>query len=271
MSRAAEALDLTQSALSRQLATLESHLGKPLFVRTGRGVQLTEVGIALQAQIADHYRSIDAAMEALQEREGVFEGTLRVASVHTLSYYFLGDLVSKFMVEHQRVNLSLMGRSSPEVLQLVESGKVDVGFLYDSAVASADVVIMPMFDDEMCLIVREDCTTGQSEDISRRTLRLVAFPAHYALRRMLHSSDLHVDVVAEAETIDAMLQLVSSGVGDCILPSRIPDRLLADYKLRKVGILAPLLRRRIVAITRSGRPASALVQRLLDDVLSALS
>ena len=44
LSRAAEDLDQTQSGLSRQLAALEAHVGKPLFNRTGRGVELTEAG-----------------------------------------------------------------------------------------------------------------------------------------------------------------------------------------------------------------------------------
>ena len=44
LSKAAEALDLTQSGLSRQVASLEAYLGKPLFVRTGRGIELTEAG-----------------------------------------------------------------------------------------------------------------------------------------------------------------------------------------------------------------------------------
>ena len=70
--------------------------------------------------------------------------------------------------------------------------------------------------------------------------------------------------MAEAETIDAMLKLVSSGVGACILPSRIPEKLLADYELRKVAIASPVLRRRVVAITPAQRQPLPLVGELLD-------
>ncbi|KAG0905657.1 hypothetical protein G6F31_021910 [Rhizopus arrhizus] len=69
--------------------------------------------------------------------------------------------------------------------------------------------------------------------------------------------------MAEAETIDAMLKLVSSGVGACILPSRIPEKLLTDYGLRKVGIRRPVLRRRVVASTPAQRQPLPLVAELL--------
>lgn len=53
-------------------------------------------------------------------------------------------------------------------------------------------------------------------------------------------------------------------MGACILPSRIPDKLLADYGLRKVVIRQPVLRRRVVAITLAQRPPLPLVRELLD-------
>lgn len=264
LSRAAEDLDQTQSGLSRQLAALEAHVGKPLFVRTGRGVELTEAGARLLDGILPAYRSIDQTLEAVRQREGVTQGSVRLATVHTLSYYFMAEVVAQFVSSREHVNLSVMGRSSPEVVALVESGKADIGFVYDAAVASDALASTPLFDDDMCLIVRHGVAVEDGADLAAMTLRLVGFPPHYALRKMIHSASLQPEFVAEAETIDAMLKLVSSGVGACILPSRIPDKLLADYGLRKVVIRQPVLRRRVVAITLAQRPPLPLVRELLD-------
>ncbi|WP_054488742.1 LysR family transcriptional regulator, partial [Achromobacter sp. 2789STDY5608621] len=233
LSRAAEDLDQTQSGLSRQLAALEAHVGKPLFVRTGRGVELTEAGARLLEGIQPAYRAIDQALEAVRQREGVTQGSVRLATVHTLSYYFMADVVAQFVSSREHVNLSVMGRSSPEVVTLVESGKADIGFVYDAAVASDALASTPLFDDDMCLIVRDGVAAEDGVDLGAMALRLVGFPSHYALRKMIHSAGLQPEFVAEAETIDAMLKLVSSGVGACILPSRIPQKLLTDYGLRK--------------------------------------
>ncbi len=264
LSRAAEDLDQTQSGLSRQLAALEAHVGKPLFIRTGRGVELTEAGTRLLDGILPAYRSIDQTLEAVRQREGVTQGSVRLATVHTLSYYFMAEVVAQFVSSREHVNLSVMGRSSPEVVALVESGKADIGFVYDAAVASDNLTSTPLFDDDMCLIVRRGVEVVDRVDLGAMALRLVGFPPHYALRKMIHSAGLQPEFVAEAETIDAMLKLVSSGVGACILPSRIPEKLLTDYGLRKVAIASPVLRRRVVAITLAQRQPLPLVGELLE-------
>jgi DNA-binding transcriptional LysR family regulator len=108
LSRAADDLDQTQSGLSRQLAALESHVGKPLFTRTGRGVELTEAGRQLKEQAEAAFRTIDAALETVRVRDGVTQGTVRLAVVHTLSYYFMSDVVARFVSQHPSVNLSLI-------------------------------------------------------------------------------------------------------------------------------------------------------------------
>lgn len=265
LSRAADALDQTQSGLSRQLAALEARIGQPLFLRTGRGVELTEAGKLLYDATQPAYRGIDLAVERMRH-QGVTQGTLRLAAVHTLSYYYTADLVAGFVSAHPSVNLSIMGRSSPEVVALVESGKADLGLVYDSAVDSGTLESCPLFDDDMALIVRHDSSLSGPQDLAALSLRLVGFPPHYALRRMIQSAGLQPDFAAEAETIDAMLRLVSSGVGDCILPARIPDKLLDDYGLRKLPVARPLLRRRVVAVTQAGKPRTPLLKEFLSRV-----
>lgn len=263
LSKAAEKLDQNQSGLSKQLAQLEANLGQALFLRTGRGVRLTEAGEQLYVSLSPAYRAIDAAIESARLHR-TSHGAVRLATVHTLSYYFTGDVVARFVSTRPQANLSLLGRSSPDVVALVESGKADLGFVYDVAVDTDAVTVWPLFEDQMAMVARMDGRHGDKVDLTVGTLRLVAFPSHYALRRMLHSGGVKASFVAEAETIDAMLQLVASGVGACILPSRIPDELLADYGLRKLTISQPLLTRLIVAIARKDKPLSPLAHQLLD-------
>ncbi len=148
----------------------------------------------------------------------------------------------------------------------MESGKADLGVTYDTAVDTATLVVHPLFDDEMCLVEKGRYSPASGDpgvNLSDRKLRLVTFPHGYALRRMLDSAGLKALYVAEAETVDAMLKLASTGVGSCILPSRLPDKLLAEYGLCKVKINTPLLRRRMVAVTHSERQQFPLAEALL--------
>ncbi|MFQ1062013.1 LysR family transcriptional regulator [Bordetella trematum] len=257
LSKAADLLDQTQSSVSKQLAGLEATLGAPLFVRTGRGVVLTEMGARLHETLRPLYRDIDAAIDEAR-RHSHTHGTVRLASVHTLSYYFTAEVVARFASAHPQVNLALLGRSSPDVVALVDSGKADLGFVYDVAVDVGTVISEPLFQNEMALVTRRDKPSRPGAP-----LRLVGFPPNYALRRMLHSSGIEATYVAEAETVDTMLQLVASGVGDCILPSRIPAQRLAEYALCQQPLESPPLRRWVVAIRRADRPLPALAQRFL--------
>ncbi|MET4678765.1 LysR family transcriptional regulator [Stenotrophomonas rhizophila] len=262
LSKAAEQLDQTQSGLSKLLTGLEGSIGQPLFVRTGRGVVLTQLGETLRDSIASSFKAIDAALESLKLRQGVMDSTVRLATVHTLSYYFMADVVASFVSARPGINLSILSRSSREVVDLVEAGKADLGFVYDTAVDSAELVVHPLFDDPMCLIVQEH-DPNEQVDLLKQPVKLVGFPKHYALRRMLDGQGLLADFVAEAETVDAMLKLVSSGVGACVLPSRIPAKLLSDHGLRKAVIINPMLRRRVVAVVKAENPWGGLPEDLL--------
>jgi DNA-binding transcriptional LysR family regulator len=270
LSKAADFLGVTQSGLSRSLSALEHEIGKPLFFRNGRGVELTFAGKKLVEAAKPAYFSIDAALEAIRDRVGVSEGEVRVAVIHTLSYYFMADIVAAFLGRHPDVNLALMGRSSSEVVALVEGRKADLGFVYDSAVDAECIKSAPLFEDEMCIISSAQDNLPDELDLNATKLKAVAFPDHYALGRMLQSSSVDLEIVARAETVDAILRLVSARVGICILPERIPERLLADYGLRKIRIIRPQMSRLVVAIMRKDKPASPLVDNLVQIAQASL-
>lgn len=264
LTSAAEALDLSQSGLSKQLHQLEEFLGQSLFNRTGRGVSLTCAGEKLYAAAATAFGTLDHTLDQLKTTEGVTEGALRIATVHTLSAYFIPGLLGAFLAQRPQVSVSLLSRSSPEIVELLEAGKVDVSFVYDVAVASDNVTIYPLFDDTMVLFHRGDeFPAGAGIDLTKTTLPLVCFPAHYALRRMLHHSQIRFNVVAEVETVDAMLRLVMSGMGYCILPDRMPVDLIEARSLVRSPIVAPVLQRRVVGIVKNDKPVPPLVALLL--------
>jgi DNA-binding transcriptional LysR family regulator len=268
VSKAADLLDQTQSGLSRQLATLEAALGAPLFTRTGRGVELTAAGARLQTRLSAAFDEIDQAVDEIRHQGEAGRGSLRIATVHTASYYFTGHVVARFAGRHPQVTLSLLGRSSPEVVELVAGGRADLGFVYDVAVDLGTLVSEPLFLEEMVLITRHDDPPARPGTPDTDRLQLVGFPPHYALRRMLHSAGLPASYVAEAETVDAMLRLVASGLGRCILPGRIPDTLLAEFGLVKHPLNNPALRRWLVVITRADRPLPAPARHFLDCALA---
>ncbi len=266
LSAAADAMSLTQSGLSRQLASLEGYIGQSLFVRHGRGIELTEDGKKLRDATDSAYKLIDDAIVEVRNQHGVTRGAVRIATIHTLTYYFMADVVAKFMAQRPQASVALLGRSSPEVISLVEAGKAEIGFVYDAAVASDQLHITPLFEESMCFVVHANSEFASlpGVDLREGAPPLVVFPPSYALRRMLHTKEFDVTVAAEVETVDAMLKLVSLTHGHCILPSLIPAKLLQEFQLVRVNIERPLMRRQVVAVTHRGRQLSPMTALLLN-------
>jgi len=139
-----------------------------------------------------------------------------------------------------------------------------MGIVYDSAVDSDVFTSTALFDDDMALIVKATNSRIGPQDLTGEHLKLVAFPAHYALRKMIHSGGLNPIIAAEAETIDVILQLVASGVGDAILPCRLPKKMLDDHGLKKLPISSPLLRRKVVLISRADKSTATAIKSVLE-------
>jgi LysR family cyn operon transcriptional activator len=266
LSRAADALGLTQSGVSRQLSSLEAYLGQALFERHGRGVTLTDAGKKLEAVAQPAYEWVDDTVLRLREQQGLTEGSLRIATIHTLSYYFVADVMAQFMAQRPLVSVTMLGRSSPDVVDMVETGKADIGFVYDTAVVSDTVDITTLFEETMAFFVHEQSAFARLEavDLHQHRAPLIVFPQQYALRRMLQAQGLEVSVAAEVDTVDAMLKLTSLTCGQCVLPASMPDTLLRDYQLKRLPIITPGLSRRIVAITRRGKLQTAFSRLMLD-------
>ncbi len=249
MSRAAADLGCTQSILSRQLLILEQELGQSLFARTGRGVTLTERGQKLLSKIAPSFATIDQSISTVQS--DLMEGTLTLATIHSLSYFFLGPLLREFSRDYPGVKIRLLTRSSMEIAELVETKKADAGLVYDTAVASSELTSIPLFQSEMCLIAPITDALGTTIDLTDVELRLLVFPQNHALRRMLASSKVNFSTAAEVDRFDSMMEMAAVGMGYCILPNRIPAAYLASRGLRKIKIERPTLARQVAYIRRS--------------------
>jgi DNA-binding transcriptional LysR family regulator len=126
--RAAEAVYVTQPALSQQVQRLEAELGIALLRRTSRGVELTPAGEDLLGRAESILAEVTRARGAMDEHAGVVRGAVRVAAT-TADALHLPDVLAAFHREHPGVRLALRHASASEVLALVRRGAVDLAVL----------------------------------------------------------------------------------------------------------------------------------------------
>jgi DNA-binding transcriptional LysR family regulator len=106
-SRAAEALHLSQPAVSHQIKALSSTVGAPLFEEIGRRIHLTSAGTLLYEHASRIIADFEMAGRALDELHGLRRGLLRLAGDTTVGIYVLPDVLGTFRETHPDVDVSL--------------------------------------------------------------------------------------------------------------------------------------------------------------------
>jgi DNA-binding transcriptional LysR family regulator len=146
ITRAAQALFLTQPALSQQLRRLEQELGVALFTRTPHGVELTPAGTELAERAEVILAEAARARAAMDDHAGARRGVARVAAA-AADARGLAAALAGFHVAHPQVRLTLREGSATEVLALLAQGAVDL--VLTSLPAPAGAVATPLRDEPL--------------------------------------------------------------------------------------------------------------------------
>ncbi|TAV64619.1 LysR family transcriptional regulator [Rhizobium leguminosarum] len=122
---AAARLGIGQPAVSRMLSQLESRVGRPLFIRDGAGLSPTADALAIYEEVV----TIMAALNRIEtfSSTGGAEGALRIAVPPTIAHCLLDRLTSRFLVAHPQVQVTLEVITTPQVMEFLVDGRVDVG------------------------------------------------------------------------------------------------------------------------------------------------
>lgn len=129
VTRAAEALHLTQSAVSAAIAALESHYGVGLFDRVGRRIELNEQGRIFLGEARAVLARAAAADLALAEMSGLKRGTLAVQASQTIASYWLPSRIVAFRHAYPQIDISLTMGNTAQVAKAVTEGRAELGFV----------------------------------------------------------------------------------------------------------------------------------------------
>ncbi|CAB5515862.1 HTH-type transcriptional regulator DmlR [Achromobacter anxifer] len=147
---AGRALDIPKSRLSRRIALLEDRLGVRLIQRSTRSFAVTELGQEYYEQCLSMLAGAEAAQEVIDRTRAEPQGTIRMSAPPALIYYFLGELVARFMVRCPKVNVYLKSFSRPvDVLREGFDIAVRVRF---GPIESSDLVMKPLGMSCQCLV-----------------------------------------------------------------------------------------------------------------------
>jgi DNA-binding transcriptional LysR family regulator len=222
--RAANRLHVSQPALSKRIRRMEARIGGPLLVRGYRDVQLTEAGRLLAGR-SRHLIGEASATVALTERAARGEaGLLRIGFGIASIFGLLPEVVRRFRRAHPDVQFHLRDMSTPDQIDALVSGEIDVGFIRHRG-ADARLQMRPVLDER--LVVALGPHTRWS---TRAGLRSVAAEPFIIISRARSASFYdHVlsvcaaagfapRIVQEASELFTVVSLVRAGLGVALVP-----------------------------------------------------
>ncbi|UEM23623.1 LysR family transcriptional regulator [Skermanella mucosa] len=152
VTQGARDLNLTQSATSAAIATLEERYAIKLFDRVGRRIVLTETGRIFLAEAKAVLARAAAAETVLGDLAGLKRGSLKLAASQTVANYWLPRIIHHYRRRYPGITLTLAIGNTELVSGLVHGGTADLGFS-EGEIDDDALTILPVAEDELVLVV----------------------------------------------------------------------------------------------------------------------
>jgi DNA-binding transcriptional LysR family regulator len=256
ISRAAETLFITQPALTARLKSLERELGAELFVRTGRGVRLTEAGRAFLPYAQRSLQTVAEGSHLVGELARGGAGELALGAAPAVSTYVLPSILERYHRSYPNVQLAVRTGHSEEILELVLREEVELGLI--RALRHPEISTIPRYEDGLTLVCHPEHAFAQRREIGIEEIgeeRVILFDRtssyHDLTAAFFREAGVVPRGVMELDNIDATKKMVRQGLGVAMVPKTAAGEELEAGTLHAVVIAdAAPVRRQIVAIRR---------------------
>ncbi|GGQ81157.1 LysR family transcriptional regulator [Streptomyces asoensis] len=290
-SAAGRELGCTQPAVSQQMKALESSVGTPLLVRSGREMRLTQAGEALVRHAAGILSGLTAAEEEVAAIAGLRAGRVRLVSFPSGSSTLVPTALAALRAAHPGTRVSLEEAEPPRSVELLREGDCDIAlaFRYERAGGAGgaggagqggegewdDLVVRPLLTDRLVALVPERhrlARTGASGALAIGDLAgepwIAGCPrCRGQLVQVCESAGFTPRIDFATDDYPAVVGLVGAGLGVAVLPQ------LAIESVRPRGAravtLEPAVRREIVALTLPDLAQVPAVSATLDQLARA--
>lgn len=173
-SNAAEALFISQPALSRQVAALEKELDLQLFTRQNRKVFLTDAGRRFLVYVEKIIDLNNRAKKEMKELNNLTTGQLTLGASTTIANYLLPSILSLYQKKHPGINIYLNVGNSTQIEETIYEGKVDIG-LIAGKVNLNGLYQEEFYEDELYLVVPQNHNLIETTNITSQILNQETF------------------------------------------------------------------------------------------------
>ena len=171
ISQAAESLHITQPTLSRQMKGLEEQLGKQLFIRGNRKINLTEEGILLRQRAKEIISLVEKTESEIMHSDTTISGDIYIGSGETEGMRILAKVIDTCHKEYPKIKFHLYSGNFQDVVEKIENGLIDFGVLIEPAdISKYDFIKIPV-KDKWGVLMRKDSPIASLKSITADTLK----------------------------------------------------------------------------------------------------
>jgi LysR family transcriptional regulator, transcriptional activator of the cysJI operon len=249
--KSAQINNVTQSAVSQQISSLERQFKSLLIERSKKRFRLTREGQVLYDYSKQIIQTYESLLSKLQEIKDIISGTIRVSTIYSIGLHDLPPYLKKFLKSYPTVNVHVEYRRSNQVYEDVLGNVVDLGLV---AYPQKDnkLEIIPLHKDTMVLICHPHHPLAKHKSLRIKELtgqKFVSFdpdiPTRRAIDRLLKEHGVNIQNVMEFDNVETVKRAVEIDAGLAIVPrgtvtQEVAKQTLAEVKFDDVEVYRPL-------------------------------
>ncbi|MHC1764422.1 MAG: LysR family transcriptional regulator [Verrucomicrobiia bacterium] len=267
--KAAQINQVTQSAVSQQISSLERQFKSLLIERSKKKFRLTREGQVLYEYSKQIIQTYDSLHSKLQEIKDIISGTIRIATIYSIGLHDLPPYIKKFLKSYPTVNVHVEYRRSNQVYEDVAGNVVDIG-LVAYPVKDAKLEVAALRKDKLVLICHPQSPLGKSKSIKFKEIagqKFIGFepdiPTRKAIDRILKDHSVTVQNVMEFDNIETVKRAVEIDAGISIVPQGTIVQEIAKQTLHAVQFEDAEFYRPLAAIYKRNKVLSPAMKQFL--------
>lgn len=224
--QAAEAMNLTPSAVSHSIASLEKMLGFPLFIRDRSGVQLTKEGERLLIYIREIIKCEEQLRNETAKINELEKGTVGIGTFNSVCANWIPDIIKSFhsLYPNANINISIMQGGYEDVIGWVKTGIVDIGFA--TLPINENLTVTPLHKDRLLCITPKNFKPSHSgyvtiDDIKDKNFIMQREGNDADTNAFMKKYNLSIQPQFHIENDQSIIAIVESGLGISIIPELV--------------------------------------------------
>ena len=267
--KAAQINNVTQSAVSQQISSLERQFKSLLIERSKKKFRLTREGQVLYDFSKQIIQTYDSLHSKLQEIKDIISGTIRVATIYSIGLHDLPPYIKKFLKSYPTVNVHVEYRRANQVYDDVLSNVVDLGLVaYPTRESKLETISLRK--DPLVLICHPQHPFAKAKNVKLKALsgqKFIGFepdiPTRKALDRILKDNNVEVQHVMEFDNIETVKRAVEIDAGISVVPQGTILQEVAKQTLAQVQLEDGEYYRPLAAIYKKNKVLSPAVKQFL--------